>query len=136
MKFAPSLLAAAVFAACLSDERGPVPTALPDAVAPPTPPASPPVPNAASLRILIIEASGTCLLGATVRVTGGGAPGRTATQDKPCSVWDYGDLGAVLKDLTPGVAVTVLVSASGHVPRELTLIPPSAHEVELVPDRK
>ena len=85
--------------------------------------------------MLVIDPSGACIVGATARVIAGQALGQTATLEQPCSVWSYGDDGAVLKGLTPFVEVTVLISAKGYVTREITVVPPLyRHEVELVPE--
>ena len=135
MKRVRSLLIVAVLGACLADDRLLAPASSADPVVPITPPVSPPAPNVgASIRIMVIDASGACITGASVRVIRGQSVGQNVTQDQPCSVWDYGYDGAVLKDLTKGVEMTVVVSAPGYVARELTVVPTSAHEVELIPN--
>jgi len=138
MKLARVLIIASALFACFPDDRLQWPTSPPDPVAPPIPPAAPPpAPNVgASLRIMIIDASGACIHGATVSVIRGQALGRSATQEQPCSVWSYGDDGAVLRDLAWRVEMTVIISATGYVAQELTATPPSVYEVELVPVSK
>ena len=74
--------------------------------------------------VKVVESSGVCILGASVRVVSGQAAGQTREQQTICDAWSYGD-DIEFKDLTPGVAMTVRASAPGYVPKEATLVPPS-----------
>ena len=77
---------------------------------------------AASRWGMVIDGSGVCIADATVRVVGGQGLGRTAGQQAPCGAWDYGG-GFVLAGLTPGVAMTLRVSAPGYAARDTTVVP-------------
>lgn len=88
----------------------------------PSSPASPRTPGPASLWGMVIEDSGVCIAGATVRVVGGQAIGRSAAQEDPCDAWGYGG-GFVLTGLTPGVAMTLRVSAPGYAAKDTTVFP-------------
>jgi hypothetical protein len=56
---------------------------------------------------MVVEESGVCIVGATVHVVRGQGLGQHITQSTPCDAWAY-DGGAVFRDLTPGVEITVL----------------------------
>jgi hypothetical protein len=71
---------------------------------------------------LVVDPSGICLDGATVQVVGGQRVGTTMTQMGPCGAWDYGN-EILLTGLTPGVEMTLLVSAPGYEPRTTTVTP-------------
>ena len=71
---------------------------------------------------MVIEDSGACIAGATVRVVGGQGIDRTAAQEEPCDMWGYGG-GFFLAGLTPGVAMTIRVSAPGYVAKDTTVVP-------------
>jgi hypothetical protein len=88
----------------------------------PSTPASPLTPGPASLWGMVVEDSGLCIAGAAVRVVGGQAIGRNAVQEGPCDAWGYGG-GFLLTGLTPGVAMTLRVSAPGYAPKDTTVLP-------------
>ena len=48
-------------------------------------------------------------------VSGQSYVGEVITQQTPCAVWDYGDVGIMLRRLTPGVVVTLRASAAGYL---------------------
>jgi hypothetical protein len=81
-----------------------------------------PAPATAFLMMLVVDPSGVCIDGATVQVVGGQSIGTTMTQIGPCGAWDYGN-EILLTGLTPGVEMTLLVSAPGYEPRTTTVIP-------------
>jgi hypothetical protein len=86
-------------------------------------PSSPGTPDpAGALWGMVIQDSGACIAGASVRVVGGQGLGRSAAQQQPCGAWDY-DGGFVLAGLTPGVAMTLCVSAPGSVAEDTTVVP-------------
>ena len=88
----------------------------------PSAPASPRLDNPASLWGMVIDGSGLCITSATVRVIGGQAIGRSLAQEEPCDAWGYGG-GFLLTGLTPGVAMTLRVSAPGYVAKDTTVVP-------------
>jgi hypothetical protein len=62
-----------------------------------------------------------CIKNAKVEVVQGQRIGETITQE-PCSVWDYGG-GFEFRNLTPGVEMTLRVSAPGYVTKDFVIIP-------------
>jgi hypothetical protein len=72
---------------------------------------------------MVVDGGGACIVDATLEVVRGQGPvGQNFTQQTPCGAWDY-DGGVVLKNLTPGVAMTLRAWAPGYVAQEKTLIP-------------
>ena len=88
---------------------------------------SPPVQIAlqlVNLRGVVVNPGGSCIEGASVEVVGGQAVGQKVMQSTPCDAWDdYFSGGFTLKDLTPGVAMTVRASAPGWGTREKNAVP-------------
>ena len=87
--------------------------------------------------VKVVDSSGVCIVGATVRVVSGQAAGKTQ-QQTICDAWSYGD-DIEFKDLTPGVAMTIRASAPGYATKDTTVVP-SAYQVYstllIVPDRE
>lgn len=81
----------------------------------------PPPGSSAALWGFVADPSGVCIEGATVEVVGGQGLGQKVLQD-PCNVWSYGG-GFVIRDLIPGVSVTLRASAPGWRPEEETFFP-------------
>ena len=108
---------------CYQDEALRLPVA-PNPPLPPVPPSGPPIPagSRGTVWILVVEDSGVCVDSASATVLRGQGIGQTVQQVTPCGVWDY-DGGILFKDLTPGVAMTLRVSAVGHVAQEMTVLP-------------
>ena len=96
------------------------PLAFPSHVAAPAQP-SPPT-GSALLWVMVIEESGVCIDGATIQAVGLEGAGEPIPQMTPCTVWDY-DGGLFLRDLTPGVELTLRAAASGYAPREMSFLP-------------
>lgn len=122
--FGPLLLLAAF--ACSPDEA--LLPAVPDPripLAPPSSPPSQPTNPSSSLAwvwVLVIKDSGVCIEGATATVLSGQGAGQRVEQITPCDAWGY-DGGIVFRDLTPGVAMTLRVSAPGYVTQERIVVP-------------
>ena len=118
----PALLLVAVAISACSGESNPAPT-VPDVPAPPAPP--PPSGSASSLTFLwgmIIERSGVCIPGASVRVLAGQRAGESMTQATPCDAWAYwGGFG--FDSLKAGVPMTLRLSAPGYVDLDTTVTP-------------
>ena len=70
---------------------------------------------------MVVDPSGVCIVGATVRVVRGQRVGSSATQAKPCDKWSAG--GVAFSDLTPGVDMAVRAAAPGYVEQEQVIIP-------------
>jgi hypothetical protein len=81
-----------------------------------------PAPATAFLVALVVDASGFCIVGATVQVVGGQSVGTTMTQTESCGPWDYG-AEIIFSGLTPGVEMVLLVSAPGYSSRVITVTP-------------
>ena len=71
--------------------------------------------------MVIPVGSGVCIKNATVEVVRGQRTGETITQE-PCDVWDFGG-GFELKNLTPGVEMTLRASAPGYVTKDFVITP-------------
>ena len=76
------------------------------------------------LFAMVVDEAGVCIDGATIQVVGGQSAGVSVPQTTPCDVWDA-DGGVWLKDLTPGVAMTLRATAPGWAPLEKTVVPSS-----------
>ena len=140
MKSARGLLVLLAAFACSPDEA--LLPAAPDPPLPAGPPSSPPVqptqPSGALawLWVLVIEDSGVCIDRAKATVVRGQGVGKSVEQVTPCGAWDS-DGGIVFRDLTPGVALTLRVSAPGYVVQERTVVPLSGPQtaLEILPPR-
>jgi hypothetical protein len=106
-----------------------VPTPDPASATPtPTPPNPVPARNA-SIWAMAIDPSGGCIEGATFEVLSGQGPvGAVIIQETPCSVWDAGG-GIWLKDLKPGVTITLRASAVGYTSVEKIVYPKNSGTV-------
>lgn len=106
---------ALILTSCFQDDLKRLP------LAPNTPIPTAPVTLLTSVSGYVIDESAACIAGATLTVVRGQALGRSVQQRTPCNAWSY-DGGFILKDLTPGVALTVRVSAAGYAAQESTLV--------------
>ena len=70
----------------------------------------------------VVDASGVCIVGASVHVVAGQRIGETITQSTPCDAW-ANDGGFRFDQLAPGKAMTLRVSAPGHVELEQMVTP-------------
>jgi len=110
--------------ACSQDDAFRLPAA-PTPPIPPVPPSGPPVPPNSSLGtvwILVVKDSGVCIDSATATVLSGQRVGESVQQVTPCGRWDSGG-GIEFRNLTPGVAMILRVSAPGYVTQERTVLP-------------
>jgi len=81
---------------------------------------------------MAVDKDGGCITGATFTVVSGQSyVGEVITQQTPCAVWDYGDIGIRLKGLTPGVAMTLRASAAGYSTVEKTVFAQSSGTSEI-----
>jgi len=71
---------------------------------------------------MVVDETGVCIVGATASVVHGQGLGQSVEQATPCDAWAY-DGGFVFKDLTPGVEMTLRVSAPGFIVQERTVVP-------------
>ena len=121
---------AITFVAC-SEQPLPVPTApsFADAAGVGTVPVSKTV--SAFLYATVIEkrGGGACITDATVQIVAGQHASPEIFKQEPCDYWD--PPGFTLKDLNPGVDLTVRFSAPGFVPIELTTVPGADLMIEL-----
>jgi hypothetical protein len=69
----------------------------------------------------VLGADGFCIAQATISVVSGQGTGQTLAQNPNCYPW--GDDGFEINDLTPGVAMTLRVSAPNYVTKDTTVIP-------------
>ena len=117
------LFAAVTILGCSPDNAGRLPTS-PGSLSGSTP-SNPnlPTPNLSGLVwMMAVGQSGGCVDDATLDVVGGQGVGRSSSQIVPCGVWDY-EGGIILRDLAPGVELTVRVSAPGYATKEMSLLP-------------
>ena len=119
MKFGVTILIIVALAGCSREGVSRIPTApaSPVAPAPPAPPT-----GSALLWVMVISESGACIEGATIQIVGAQGGGEPIPQKTPCGAWDY-DGGLLLRDLTPGVELTLRGAANGHGPREVSFLP-------------
>jgi hypothetical protein len=75
-----------------------------------------------SLWGMVVDETGVCIVGATALVVHGQGLGQSVEQTTPCDAWAY-DGGFVFKHLTPGVEMTLRVSAPGFIEQERTVVP-------------
>ena len=110
MRYSAMFLAAATLLGCGGEGAGP--TAISPVDAPP-------------LRTFVfgfvLGDDSFCIKQATVSVVSGQGAGKTLVQDPNCYLW--GDVGFQFKDLTPGVAMTIRVSAPGYATKDTTVVP-------------
>lgn len=117
MKFGITILVIVALAGC---SRESVPTAPASPIAAPAPPTPPTA--SALLWVMVISETGGCIEGATIQIVRAEGAGEPISQRTPCGAWDY-DGGLLLKDLTPGVKLTLRGAASGYAPREMSFLP-------------
>ena len=124
MRYARTVVAAVTLWGCSGETVSPSPS--------PFSPYTPPTRDAvAYLWGMVIDESGVCIANASVRVVGGQGLGRTAVQEEPCGVWEYGG-GFVLTGLTAGVAMTLRASAPGYFDKDTTVVPTSGAQTALL----
>ena len=116
MKFGVGILVIVGLAGCSSDGVPSLPTA-PASVA-----TTSPTTGSALLWVMVIEESGACVDGATIQIVGAQAAGEPVTQTTPCAMWDV-DGGLLLRNLTPGVELTLRAAATGYRSRDMTFLP-------------
>lgn len=112
MRLAATIFAALALLGCTGENAGQSPVA---------PVESP----RAFLNALIVDGSGECIEGATLRVIAGQRAGESFAQQTPCHVWCYDGGGVPLTGLTAGVAMTFQASAPGYQVNEKRVIPSS-----------
>lgn len=121
---------AITFVAC-SEHPLPVPTApsLADGAGVATAPVSKTV--SAFLYATVIEkgGGGACITDATLQIVAGQHAGPEIFKQEPCDYWD--PPGFILKDLNPGVDLTLRFSAPGFVPIELSTVPNADLTIQL-----
>jgi hypothetical protein len=117
MKVALTILTLILLGCSQADVKG-LPVAPPPTFPPPVSPGS----SQTWLWGMAVHASGVCIDGATAAVVRGQRLGQRVEQRTPCDAWAY-DGGFIFKDLTPGVEMTLRVSAPGFTMQEKTVIP-------------
>ena len=128
MKVAMFALAALILGAC-SHESQSLLDPTPDSVT--SGPTPPPAANG-WIWAMAVGKGGSCIPGATFTVVSGQSyVGEVITQQTPCAVWDYGDVGIMLRRLTPGVAMTLRASAAGYLTVERTVLAQSSGTSEI-----
>jgi hypothetical protein len=80
--------------------------------------------------VMAVDRSGICLAGATIEVIGGQRIGTIMTQPGACDAWWFAEIE--FTGLTPGVEMTLRVSAPGYSPQVVTVIPTSGPQTALV----
>jgi hypothetical protein len=79
---------------------------------------------------MVINETGSCIVGATVEVVRGQGFSQSITQTTPCDAWGD-DGGFVFRDLTPGAEMTLRTSALGYGALEKTVVPNGAQRAIL-----
>ena len=114
MRLAAFILVALSASGC-SRETGPI------APPSPIPPAGVKPSTGTILWGMIVDQTGACIAGATIRVVSGQREGESMVQSTPCDVWSDG--GFEFQQLTPGAPMTLRASAAGYADLEQTLTP-------------
>ena len=85
----------------------------------------------AFLYATVIErgGGGACITEATLQIVAGQHAGPEIFNQEPCDYWD--PPGFTVKDLNPGVDLTLRFSAPGFVPIELTTVPGADLTIQL-----
>jgi hypothetical protein len=85
--------------------------------------------------VLVVDDSGVCLKDVTVEVVSGQRVGTTMTQSGNCDAWGFAEIE--FWGLTPGVAMTLRLSAPAYSSQDFTFTPSAgpqtAHLVGLSP---
>lgn len=135
MRLAMIALAALILGACARESQPLLdPTPDPDPViSGPTPPPADPAPATNGwIWAMAVRPGGDCVPGATFTIVSGQLyVGEVITQQTPCAIWDYGDVGIWLRGLTPGVAMTLRASAAGYETVERTVFAQSSGYSEI-----
>jgi hypothetical protein len=134
MRYAPAVVIALTLIACAGRD-GERPPSIPTAPPPPTIPVTPATPDTPVIPDpgsgadrgptfwgMVIDASGACIKGATVRLASANETEPGIEQDANCDVWAYGG-GVQLYNLVLEVEVTLVASAPGYASREVKVIP-------------
>lgn len=119
MRSAAAMLVALALCACGANEPMAVARTGPPTDTPLDPPTGSPT---AWLWVMVVEATGACIPGATVQVVAGQAAGNLVTQETPCSVWDYAG-GVEYHKLVAGVPMTLRAAAPGYSTVDSTVAP-------------
>ena len=82
-----------------------------------------PLPVGLSGMVIDPENADACVAGATITIVAGQAVGQSQVQP-PCDPWGY-DNGFYFKNLTPNVALTLRVTATGFQTKEVSTVPAS-----------
>lgn len=113
-----TLFCVLVLATACSSDSAPSATPLPS-------PSPTPV-RYSTLFALVVGYGGSCIAGATVEVTAGQSIGKRMTLTDKCDVWGDASGGeAKFSDLAPDVPMSLRASATGYLPQEMTVVPPS-----------
>ena len=112
-----SIAAIAIAAGCSSDEG----TGMGPGPAPGEPPV---VPATTFLWVMVVEDSGVCIPGATIRALQGQRAGESFTQKTPCDAWAY-DGGVLFENLRIGEEMTLQATAPGYLAQEKRVVPTS-----------
>lgn len=127
MKFAVGVLVIVVLAGC-SGEGVPRITTAPSQPLSPTPtapaPSVAPTPTTGSalLWVMVLRETGACIDGATIQIVGAQGAGEPIPQTTPCDAWASAG-GVLLKNLTPGVELTLRGAATDYKPNEKSFLP-------------
>ena len=71
---------------------------------------------------MVVDPSGLCIAGASVRVIAGQRAGEARAQVTPCDVWAY-DGGFQFNSVTAGLPMTLRISAPGYLDLDKTVTP-------------
>jgi hypothetical protein len=85
---------------------------------------SPAAPATNFLWVMVVDASGVCIPGATIRVILGQRMGESFTQKTPCDAWAY-DGGVLFENVTVGAEMTLQATAPGYLTQEKMIVPTS-----------
>jgi hypothetical protein len=118
------VLIAIVAGVSCHEATGPKTITPPVTVTPPGVVAPQPGSGNAFVWVMVVEASGLCIPGATVSVTSGQRAGETVTMKTPCDAWSV-DGGYFFERLNAGEEMTLQAWAPGYEAQEKRVIPAS-----------
>lgn len=115
MRLPAFILAVFAVSACLRDRTPTSPNS-------PAPPPGPIPSGTTFLWGMIVDPSGVCIVGASVRVVEGQRAGESLTQETPCNAWAYSG-GFQYNPVAAGIPMTLRVSAPGYADVDTTVTP-------------
>lgn len=130
MRLAATIFAVVTLSGCTEENarRSPVdPLENPPYIPVVQPPVAPPT---TFVWAMVINSSGVCIEGATIKVVAGQRAGEIIAQRTPCDAWGY-DNGVWFMDVIVGEAMTLQAFAPGYLMEEKTVVPSAGPQMAI-----